>query len=132
MGKQKYAATGGGTTNDGERKQRNHTKSGKLAKRQETRRLEAIERQVVNIQKLEAALKKAEDKTEAQKALTKAQFTLQVIRGGVPHKELRQRFETPKQDENTPSQQEGAQPSKKNGKPSRPSKGGTTPAPSSI
>ncbi len=111
MGKQKYPLTAGGVTVEGQSKQRDHTKSGKLAKRRETRRLEAIARQVENIRKLETALEKAKDKAKAQDALTHAQLTLQQIRGGVPHKVLLERFTAPTQDEKTPRKQESAQPS---------------------
>jgi len=114
MGKQKYPTTAGGVTVDGERKQRDHTKTGKLAQRRDRRRLEAIERQVVNIQKLEKALEKAKDNAEVQKALTHAQFTLQTIRGGVPHAELRKRFNTETKNEQIESKESGSKPSKKN------------------
>lgn len=117
MGKQKYPTATGGVTVDGERRQRDYTKTGKLAKRRETRRLEAIERQVVRIQGLEKALEKAKDKAEATKALTHAQLTLQQLRGGVPHKELRQRFNTETTNEQTTSKESGSKPSKKNSKP---------------
>jgi hypothetical protein len=116
MGKQKYPTTGGAVTIDGERKQRDHTKTGKLAKRRETRRLEAIGRQVERVQTLEQALEKAKDKAEAQKAVTHAQLTLQQIRGGVPHKELAKRFATKETNEKIESQTVSAQPSTKNSK----------------
>jgi hypothetical protein len=132
MGKQKYSTTAGATTSEGERRERDHTKTGKLARRRETRRLEAIARQVNRIKKLETALGKAKDKGKAQKALTHAQFTLQTIRGGVSHEELRKRFETPTQDETTPSKQESAPKSKKTRKASHPRKGKPTQPPSSI
>ena len=131
MGKQKYPTTAGASVADGERKQRDHTKTGKLARRRETRRLEAITRQIDRIKELEATLEKAKDKAEAQKDLTHAQFTLQTIRGGVSQEELRKRFETPKQDENTPSKQESAPKSKKTRKASHHRKGEPHPAPSS-
>jgi hypothetical protein len=114
MGKQKYSNTTVGVTTGGERKQRDNSKTGKHDKRREVRRLEAIERQVIRIQSLEQALEKAKDKADAQKALTHAQLTLQKIRGGVPHKELRQRFESKETNEITPSKQESAPKSKAN------------------
>ncbi len=132
MGKQKYPTTAGAVSADGERRERDHTKTGKLAKRREVRRLEAIARQVDRIKKLEAVLEKAKDKAEAQKDLTHAQFTLQTIRGGVSHTELRKRFETPKQDENTPSKETSAPQSKKSRKTSKPRKGEPPQPPSSI
>lgn len=92
MGKQKYPTTDNGTVVAGERKHREHKKTGKLDKHREARRLEAIQRQVARIQTLEAALEKAKDKGKYQKALTHAQLTLQQIRGGVPHPELHKRF----------------------------------------
>ncbi len=113
MGKQKYPTTAAGVTIDGERKQRDHTKTGKLARRRETRRLEAIERQVVRIQKLEKVLEKAEDKTEAQKSISKAQLTLQKIRGGVDQRELVKRFATKETNEKTPSKEISPKSSKK-------------------
>jgi hypothetical protein len=74
------------------RKQRDHTKTGKLARRRETRRLQAIERQVRRIQSLETALPKAKKQSEAQAKLTHAQLTLQKIRGGVDHNILLSQF----------------------------------------
>jgi LPS O-antigen subunit length determinant protein (WzzB/FepE family) len=116
MGKQKYPTTAGGVTVDGERRQRDYTKTGKLAQRRETRRLEAIERQVVNIQSLEQALEKAKDKEVAQRAITNAQLTLQQIRGGVPHKELVKRFTTKETNEKNESIESAPKPSTKNSK----------------
>lgn len=70
----------------------NYNKSGKLAKRKETRRLEAIARQVRRVQTLEKALEKNKNKKLAGEKLAHAQLTLQQIRGGVPHAELAKRF----------------------------------------
>lgn len=92
MGKQKYPNTTNGTNVAGEATKRNHTKSGKLQKRRDLRRLEAIARQVENVNELEAQLEKAKNKEEVQKRLTHAQLTLQKLRGGVPHKELEKKF----------------------------------------
>ena len=75
-----------------EKKQRDHTKTGKLAKRRETRRLEAIERQVRRVMTFEKGLEKAKKKGEAQAKLTHAQYTLQTIRGGTPHEVLAKQF----------------------------------------
>lgn len=109
MGKQKYPTTAGGVTVDGEKKQRNHKKSGKLAARRETRRLEAIERQVRRVMKFEKALEKAKDKKSATQKLTHAQLTLQKIRGGVPHAELAKRFTTQETNVKIESKESGAQ-----------------------
>jgi hypothetical protein len=114
MGKQKYPISGGTVTVDGERRQRDNTKSGKQAKRRETRRLEAIERQVINVQSLEKALEKAKDKEPNEKALIHAQLTLQQIRGGVNHKELASRFNTKAKNEKNDSKTVSAQPSTAN------------------
>lgn len=92
MGKQKYPTNTTGTSTEGQPKQRDHTKTGKLAKRRELRRLEAIARQVDKIKQFEANLDKAKNKDEAQRKLAHAQLTLQKIRGGVPHKELEKKF----------------------------------------
>lgn len=92
MGKNKYPQTTGGTTVDGEKKQRDHTKTGKLAKRRETKRLEAIARQVERIHQFEAALEKSKNKKAAEVELRYAQLTLQKIRGGKPHAELDKQF----------------------------------------
>lgn len=75
-----------------ERKQRNHDKTGKLAKKREQRRLDAIERQVRRIQTLEENLKTAKKKGEAQARLSHAELTLQQIRGGHPHESLAKSF----------------------------------------
>lgn len=106
MSKQKYPTSIEGTTVGGERRQRDYTKTGKLAKRRDTRRLEAIERQVRRIQMFEEQLEKAKNKTEAQKNLIHAQITLQQIRGGVPHNEIAKRFATKENNVQTPSKQE--------------------------
>lgn len=103
MGKQKYPTEGGAVTTTGERKQRNYNKSGKLAKRREARRLEAIGRQVERVQKLEQRVEKAKDKGAAQKAVILARLTLQQIRGGVPHKELIKRLNDQMNEEQTKS-----------------------------
>ena len=66
-----------------ERKQRNHDKTGKLAKKREQRRLDAIERQVRRIQTLEENLKTAKKKGEAVLAsplLCTIPFRLTLIR----------------------------------------------------
>ena len=94
MGKQKYPQASSGEIADGENKQRNHRKSGKLAKRRELRRLEATARQVERVKKFEKALEKAKKKGPAQAKLTQAQLTLQKIRGGVPHSVLDHKFKT--------------------------------------
>jgi hypothetical protein len=93
MGKQKYQqTTGASATTDGQsHKQRDHTKSGKLARRKEGRRLDAIARQVKRIQMLEAAWSK-NDTQENMENVDKARLTLQQIRGGVPHKVLMAEF----------------------------------------
>ncbi len=70
----------------------NYTKSGKLAKRRECRRMEAIARQVANVQKAEANAAKAKDKSKAEAKVNHANFTLQTIRGGVPHTDLAKKF----------------------------------------
>lgn len=92
MGKQKYPTSNGVTSVDGERQQRDNTKTGKLAQRRATRRLEAIERQVRRIQNLETELGKDENKKDAQRDLAHAQLTLQQIRGETPHAELRNKI----------------------------------------
>lgn len=94
MGKQKYPTTDGGVTTDGTPKQRDHTKTGKLQKRRETRRLEAMARQVERIQGFERDLEKAKNKGAALAILTHAQLTLQKIRGGTPEKVLNHKFKT--------------------------------------
>ena len=70
------------------KKQRSHTKTGKLAKRKELRRHQATERQINRIKILEDNLPKAKKKAEAQAKVNHAQLTLQQIRGGVPHEVL--------------------------------------------
>ena len=67
------------------RAKENHNKSGKKAKRKELRRLEAIVRQVVRIEKVEKNATKAKNKKDAQLKVDHAHLTLQMIRGGVPH-----------------------------------------------
>lgn len=67
---------------------RDHTKSGKLAKRKELRRLEAIARQVTRIEKAEKNAQKAKDKALAQEKIDHAKLTLLQIRGGKPHDQL--------------------------------------------
>jgi len=94
MGKQKYPKTGTGVAVDGEYKQRDHTKTGKLAKRREVRRLEAIGRQVERVQTFEKALEKAKDKDKAQKDLDHARLTLQKIRGGMPERDIIKKYST--------------------------------------
>lgn len=74
------------------KKQRDHTKTGKLAKKREIRRLEAIERQVRRVMTFEKALEKAKKKGEASARLTHAQYTLQTIRGGVDQHTLANQF----------------------------------------
>jgi len=89
MSKNKYAKTGGiATTETGEGKQRDHTKSGKKAGRKELRRLEAIARQVTRIEKAEKNAARAKDKAEAQRKIEHAKLTLLQIRGGKPHNQL--------------------------------------------
>jgi len=83
---------------DGERKQRDHTKTGKLARRRENRRLEAIARQVQRIRQVEAGVagqKVDKDITDYLKTFTvpadaiiHATKTLQKIRGGIPHSQV--------------------------------------------
>ena len=63
----------------------NNNKSGKKAKRKEIRRLEAIARQIVCIEKAEKNAAKAKHKINAQRKIDHANLTLQQIRGGVPH-----------------------------------------------
>lgn len=74
------------------RKQRDHTKTGKLAKKRENRRLEAIERQVRRVMTLEKALEKAKKKGDAQATLKHAQATLQKIRGGTDQRVIDKQF----------------------------------------
>ena len=98
MSKNKYKPESTVSTEGGERKQRDHTKTGKLAKRREVRRLEAIARQTRRIMEIERSLKgeKVDEKITAYistfknpgHALQHAQFTLQKVRGGVPHIQL--------------------------------------------
>jgi len=100
-----------------ERKQRSHAKTGKLARRCETRRLEAIARQVRRISLVEKALKG--DKTnkpicsyistfkKPSDSLVHANITLQKIRGGIPHSQL-----VPKKEEAVVPPGPSARPSK--------------------
>ncbi len=98
MGKNKYKPEGSVTAEGGERKQRDHTKTGKLAARRETLRLEAIARQTRRVMEVESALagKKVNDKLSAYistfktvgDALDHARLSLEKIRGGVPHSTL--------------------------------------------
>jgi tRNA U34 5-carboxymethylaminomethyl modifying GTPase MnmE/TrmE len=74
------------------RKQRDHTKTGKLAKKRENRRLDAIERAVRRVQTFEHQLAKAKDKGPAQASLKHAQYSLQTIRGGTDQHKLVQQF----------------------------------------
>lgn len=99
MSKNKYAneaiTTGGSGV---ERKSRDHTKTGKLARRRENRRLEAIARQVQRIRQVEAGVagqKVDKDITDYLKTFTvpadaiiHATKTLQKIRGGIPHSQV--------------------------------------------
>jgi hypothetical protein len=95
MSKNKYAKEGGTTTTEtGEGKQRDHTKSGKKAQRKELRRLEAIVRQAERIEKAEKNAQRAKDKAEAQRKIDKAKLTLQQIRGGTPHTDLQTKVKT--------------------------------------
>ena len=73
-------------------KKRDHTKTGKLAKRRELRRLEAIERAVRRVQTFEKKLEKAKNKGPAQAELNHAQYSLQTIRGGTDQRKLAQQF----------------------------------------
>ena len=88
MGKNKYTPDGGLKTDNGEVKQRDHTKSGKKAAKKEKRRLEAIGRQVKKIQGLENRLEKVKNKKEHLSKIDRAQLVLQMIRGGTPHSVL--------------------------------------------
>lgn len=99
MSKNKYAKEAVTTGGSGvERKSRDHSKTGKLARRRENRRLEAIGRQVQRIQLVEAGM--AGDKSDpeivgyikgfdvAADAVIHSKKTLSKIRGGVPHSQL--------------------------------------------
>lgn len=99
MSKNKYAKEAITTGGSGvERKSRDHAKTGKLARRRENRRLEAIGRQVQRIQLVEAGL--AGDKSDPEiigyikgfdvpaDAIIHSKKTLSKIRGGVPHSQL--------------------------------------------
>lgn len=74
------------------KKRRDHTKTGKLARHREQKRLEAIERAVRRVQTFEQALDKAKNKGQAQAALNHAQYTLQTIRGGTDQHKLAKQF----------------------------------------
>jgi hypothetical protein len=77
---------------EGRKGRENYDKSGKLAKRRELRRLEAIERAVRRVQTFETALEKAKNKGPAQADLNHAQYTLQTIRGGTDQHKLAKQF----------------------------------------
>jgi hypothetical protein len=74
----------------------NYNKSGKLAKRRETRRLEAIGRQIDRIEKAKKNAAKAKNKKDAQKKIDHAELTLQLVRGGHPESEIRAKFKAAK------------------------------------
>mgnify|MGYP001165940574 CR=1 FL=1 len=74
------------------RAKQNNNKSGIKAKRRELRRMEAIARQVTNVQKAEENAKKAKNKAKAAEKIIHAQITLQQIRGGCTHDEIVSRF----------------------------------------
>lgn len=80
------------TTKKNSKAKQNYNKSGIKAKRRELRRMEAIARQVANVQKAEDNAKRAKDKKKAEAKIIRAQMTLQQIRGGVSHDEIRKRF----------------------------------------
>ena len=98
MSKNKYTPNSGTNFEGGERKQRDYTKTGKLAKRREVRRLEAIARQIRRIQEVEKALKGGKVNETITKyistfkepalALVHANRVLKMVRGGVPHSQL--------------------------------------------
>lgn len=102
--KNKYKTEGPNTTSvPGESRQRDHTKSGKQARREENRRLEAIARQMRRIQTIELALK-GEKVSEAitkyistfekpELALKHASLTVQKLRGGISHSKLTMKAE---------------------------------------
>ena len=74
----------------------NYNKSGKLAKRKELRRLEAIGRQIDRIEKVKYNAKRAKNKKDAQKKIDHAELTLQLVRGGHPESEIRAKFKAAK------------------------------------
>lgn len=74
----------------------NYDKSGKLAKRKELRRLEAITRQLERIERMKKNAAKAKNKKDAQKKVDHAELTLQMIRGGTPHDVLISKFKAAK------------------------------------
>lgn len=77
---------------EGRKGRENYDKSGKLAKRKDLRRLDAIERAVRRVQTFETALEKAKNKGPAQADLNHAQYSLQTIRGGTDQRKLAQQF----------------------------------------
>lgn len=74
------------------KKHRDHTKTGKLAKKRELRRLEAIERAVRRVQTFEQALDKAKNNGPARAELNHAKYSLQTIRGGTNQAKLAAQF----------------------------------------
>ena len=74
------------------RKHRDHTKTGKLAKKKELRRLEAVERAVRRIQTFEKKLEEANDKGPAHAKLNHARYSLQTIRGGTDQRHIAHSF----------------------------------------
>jgi hypothetical protein len=99
MSKNKYKTeTVTGTGIDGERKHRDHTKTGKLQRRRDNRRLEAIARQNHRIHTVENTLVSGKGTEEIKKyiasfkttdmALQHAYNTLDKLRGGIPHSKL--------------------------------------------
>lgn len=93
--KNKYGSDSGNKTETGERKHRDHTKSGKKAARKEQRRLDAMARQVKRIQGLEGRLEKVKNKKDHLRKIARAQVVLQCIRGGKPHDQLWAEFKSP-------------------------------------
>ena len=88
MGKQKYTPDGGLKIEDGERKQRDHTKSGKKAARKDNRRHEAVERQQERINGMESRLTKVKNKNDYLRKIARAKVVLQCLKGGTPHERL--------------------------------------------
>jgi tRNA U34 5-carboxymethylaminomethyl modifying GTPase MnmE/TrmE len=74
------------------RKQRDHTKTGKLAKKRELKRLEAIERSVRRVQEFEKSVETGPTSSLAKADLNHAQYVLQTIRGGTDQHKLAQQF----------------------------------------
>jgi hypothetical protein len=66
----------------------NYDKSGKKAKRRETRRLEAIARQIDRVEKTKNNALKAKNKKDAQKKIDHAELTVRLVRGGKPHETM--------------------------------------------